>query len=199
MKRGFKSRCEEMSKSLRAELRLGAAEPLTPNQLASYLDVSIWPVTDLGLENKDLKQLLVVDGDSWSAITVSFAGRDAIVTNPRHRKGRFSSDVMHELAHLLLGHEPTKVYVVGGADLALREYDQPKEREADWLAGALLLPRGALLAIAHRNLDDKTVSREYGVSRQMLRFRLNVTGVRRQVERQRRPDYSVVQKSRVAD
>ena len=50
---------------------------------------------------------------------------------------------MHELAHLLLGHDPTTMYVVGEEGLALREFDQSKEQEADWLAGALLLPRGS--------------------------------------------------------
>ena len=185
MLRGFKSRCEEMSNSLRTELGLRQEDPLPPEQLASYLEVSIWPVTELGLEEDDLQQLLQVDCDSWSAITVSAAGREALITNPRHRSGRLSSDVMHELAHLLLGHEPTTMYVVGDEGLALREFDQSKEQEADWLAGALLLPRGALLAIVNRRADYETACDAYGVSRQMLEFRMRVTGVKRQVERRR--------------
>ena len=185
MQRGFKSRCEEMSISLRAELGLQAVDPLLPEQLASYLEVAIWPVTDLGLEGADLSQLLDVDHDSWSAITVSSAGREAIVTNPRHTGGRSSSDVMHELAHLLLGHEPTTMYFVGAEGLALREFDQSKEQEADWLAGALLLPRGALITIANQDTDYGDVCRHYGVSRQMLEFRIRVTAVKQQVQRRR--------------
>ena len=103
MQRGFKSRCEEMSNSLHAELGLREGDPLLPAQLASYLDVFIWPVTELELDEDDMCQLLKVDSDSWSAITVSAAGREAVITNPRHRSGRLSSDVMHELSHLLLG------------------------------------------------------------------------------------------------
>ena len=185
MQRGFKSRCEEMANSLRIELGLRAVDPLPPEQLALYLDVSIWPVTDLGLEQEDLRQLLEVDVDSWSAITVSYLGREAVVTNPRHRSGRLSSDVMHELAHLLLGHEPTTVYVIGEEGLALREFDQTKEQEADWLAGALLLPRGALLAIEDQDVDYGAICRKYGVSRQMLDFRMRMTAVKQQVERRR--------------
>ena len=185
MQRGFKARCEEMANSLRAELGLREVDPLLPEQLASYLDVSIWPVTELGLGEGDLKQLLEVDQDSWSAITVSSSGREAVITNPSHRAGRFSSDVMHELAHLLLGHEPTTVYVIGEEGFALREFDQPKEEEADWLAGALLLPRGALLAIVNQNADYGTVCRKYGVSRQMLNFRIRITAVKQQITRRR--------------
>ena len=186
MQRGFKSRCEEMSNSLRAELGLREVDPLLPAQLASYLDVFIWPVTELELDEDDMCQLLEVDSDSWSAITVSAAGREAVITNPRHRSGRLSSDVMHELSHLLLGHDPTTLYIIGEEGLALREFDQPKEQEADWLAGALLLPRGALFAIANGGADYDTVWHTYGVSRQMLEFRLRMTGVQRQMDRRRK-------------
>ena len=185
MQRGVKSRCEEMSTSLRAGLELGEADPLLPEQLASYLDVLIWPVTDLGLDDEDLRQLLEVDFDSWSAITVSSSGQDAIITNPRHRAGRLSSDVMHELAHLLLGHDPTTVYVIGEEGLALREFDQPKEQEADWLAGVLLLPRRALLEIVNTDLDYETTCRRYGVSRQMLDYRIRMTAVKQQIQRRK--------------
>ena len=99
-----------MSRSLRAELGLDPAAPLPAEQLASYLGVYLWSVEDLGLAPADVKQLVRSDSDSWSAITVSAADRDAIILNPNHRRGRYSSDVMHELAHLLLGHEP-KHYV----------------------------------------------------------------------------------------
>ena len=186
MQRGFKSRCEEMSNSLRAEFGLREVDPLLPAQLASYLDVFIWQATELGLDEDDSRQLLEVDSDSWSAITVSAAGREAVITNPRHRAGRLSSDVMHELSHLLLGHDPTTLYIIGEEGLALREFDQPKEQEADWLAGALLLPRGALFAIANGEAAYDTVQHTYGVSRQMLEFRLRVTGVQRQMDRRRK-------------
>ena len=86
MERGFKSRCEEMSRSLRAELGLDPAAPLPAEQLASYLGVYLWSVEDLGLDPADVRQLVHNDPDSWSAITVSAAGLDAIILNPNHRR-----------------------------------------------------------------------------------------------------------------
>ncbi len=185
MERGFKTRCEEMSRSLRVELGLDRAAPLPAEQLASYLGVYLWSVEDLGLAPADLRQLVHDNPDSWSAITVSAADRDAIILNPNHRRGRYSSDVMHELAHLLLGHEPSTMFFAGQENLALRGFNEAAEEEANWLAGALLLPREALMRLRAQDRPKDVVCDEFGVSRQMMEFRMRVTGVERQFSRKR--------------
>ena len=183
MERGFKTRCEEMSRSLRAEIGLVATTPLRPDQLASYLDVAVWSVAELGLDESDLNQLIHEDPDAWSAITVSALGREAIVVNPKHRGGRYSSDVMHELAHLLLGHQPSTMFFAANGDVALRGYDGSAEEEANWLAAALLLPREALVWARKRRTSSQEICELYGVSKQMLSFRTSVTGIDRQFMR----------------
>ena len=175
-----------MSKSLRFALGLKSTDPLPPKRLASYLDVLVWSIHDIGLSSEDLRQLIEVDADSWSAITVSAFSREAIVVNPTHRGGRHSSDVMHELAHLILGHDPNTVFLVDKSDIALREYNDSAEGEADWLAGALLLPREALVHVKRRRLSDTDACELFSVSQQMLKFRLDVTGVNRQFQRRKR-------------
>ena len=186
MERGFKTRCEEMSRSLRAELDLNPDSPLSAEELAAYLGVYLWSVEDLGLDPEDVAQLVERDPDSWSAVTVSAAGRDAVLLNPRHRRGRFSSDVMHELAHLLLDHDPSTIFFAGDEALALRGYNKDSEEEANWLAGALLLPRDALTRLRAENSSPEDACFEFTVSRQMLSFRLRVTGVDRQFSRRRK-------------
>ena len=185
MERGFKARCEEMARSLRAALGLEATDPLGPDDLAAYLDVSVWPVSELGLDEQDLSQLVHEDPDAWSAITVSASGREAIIVNPNHRKGRYSSDVMHELAHLLLSHQPSTVFFAGDEALALRGYDPAAEEEANWLAAALLLPREALVRIRRQRISTREACERFGVSKQMLEYRLTVTGVHRQFGRRK--------------
>ena len=187
VERGFKTRCEEMSRSLRAEIGLVATAPLRPDRLASYLDVAVWSVAELGLDESDLNQLIHEDPDAWSAITVSASGREAIVVNPKHRGGRYSSDVMHELAHLLLGHQPSTMFFAANGDVALRGYDGSAEEEANWLAAALLLPREALVWARTRRTSSQEICELYGVSKQMLSFRTSVTGIDRQFRRRRRP------------
>ena len=186
MERGFKSRCEEMSRSMRVELGLQPTGPLAVNALASYLGVSLWSISELiGLSDVDIFQLVEADADSWSAITVSAFDREAIIFNPVHSCGRHSSDVMHELSHLILGHEPSTVFFVGDGELALRGYRPSAEEEADWLAGALLLPRDALLYVKQNRISPQTACERYGVSQRMLKYRLGVTGVTRQFNRKR--------------
>ena len=186
MERGFKTRCEEMSRSLRTELGLDPFAPLPAETLASYLGVYLWSVESLELTPADVAQLVVSDPDSWSAITVSAAGLEAIILNPKHRRGRYSSDVMHELAHLLLGHEPSTMFFAGQENLALRGFNEDAEEEANWLAGALLLPRDALVRLRATNGPPEMACDEFGVSRQMLEFRMRITGVERQFSRRRR-------------
>ena len=188
MERGFKTRCEEMSRSLRTELGLDPFAPLSAERLASYLGVYLWSVENLGLTPDDVAQLVDNDPDSWSAITVSAAGLEAIILNPKHRRGRYSSDVMHELAHLLLGHEPSTMFFAGQENLALRGFNKDAEDEANWLAGALLLPRDALVKLRAKRCPPEAACDEFGVSRQMLEFRTRVTGVERQFSRTRRAD-----------
>ena len=183
MERGFKSRCEEISRQLRVEIGLAPIDPLTVIQLADYLDVSVWSVSDIGLDDDDLRQLVEVDADSWSAITVSASGSDIVIYNPSHFRGRYASDVMHELAHLVLGHDPTTMFFVGDGELALRGFNPSTEEEANWLAGTLLLPRDALVYVKGRKMTNEQACARYGVSSQMLEYRMRMTGVNRQFGR----------------
>ena len=92
---------------------------------------------------------------------------------------------MHELAHVIIGHTPSRVDVTEDGALILNTYDRQQEDEANWLAGSLLLPRDALMWIRKQGLDPPAAAREYGVSAQMLQYRLNVTGVDYQLGRGR--------------
>ena len=101
--------------------------------------------------------------------------------------GRYSSDVMHELAHLLLGHQPSTMFFAANGDVALRGYDGSAEEEANWLAAALLLPREALVWARKSPPSSQEICELYGVSNQMLSFRTSVTGIDRQFRRGRKP------------
>lgn len=180
MERGFKSRCEEMARSFRVTLGLKTVAPLPAETLAKYLHVFVWRISEIGLPESDVRRLTVEDAGAWSAITVSAYGRDAILVNPAHSRARYSSDVMHEMAHLILNHEPSAMFFVGNGDVALRTYNPSAEEEAGWLAGALLVPRVALVHLRRRRVALDKACEMYQVSRRMMDFRMNVTGVSRQ-------------------
>jgi len=53
------------------------------------------------------------------------------------------------------------------------------EEEANWLAGALLISEEAAIEIAKLNISVPEAAERYGGSKQMINFRLSVTGVRK--------------------
>ncbi len=185
-RRGFKTWAEQTSARVRQKLHLLPSSPLDPSQLAESLGVLVLTPNDLGALDEDIRRRLLNDhGDNWSAITVTDGHSHLIVANSSHADARQNSDLAHELAHIILGHEPSMMFMSPNSGLALRTYNEDQEREADWLAACLLLPRDALLATRRRRLSDEEICSEYGVSSAMLRFRLNITGVDVQLRRAR--------------
>lgn len=181
--RGFKSSwCENTAESIRLRMGLKKNSPLAPRDLASHLGVKVIEleaVPELGVET--LEYLGSVDGDEWSAVTVHCAGVEIVVLNPTHSTARQASDLMHELAHIIRGHKPTQMHIQG--EFALRDFDPLQEAEADWLAGCLLLPRVALLESALRKEPVEDAIERFGVSRSLFTYRMNKTGVARQLSR----------------
>ncbi len=178
LRRGFKSQCERRSTELRKRLGLGPAEPLSAFDLADHVGVTVWSTAQVdGLGKADLAQLTRTDKESWSAFTLRIQDRHLIVFNSGQTEPRVNSVVMHELSHIMLGHELASAGMTHDGHLIPSNYDQDQEDEADWLGGTLLLPRPALLAIRRAGLTDDQGMFEYQVSRQMLTWRFRMTGV----------------------
>ena len=98
--------------------------------------------------------------------------------NDVHSCGRQASDIARELAHSLLWHELAPGF--DGDDM--RDWNAEQEEEAQWLAGALLIPEEAALCIVRRKLSLENAARLYGTSIDMVRGRINVTGARKRAE-----------------
>jgi hypothetical protein len=182
--RGFKKWCENVSLQQRHQLDLPSHSPLDPHQLARRMGIQVVTPDQIpGIDPGSLRVLLRDEPGSWSAVTISEGSRHVIVLNSAHSGGRPASDLMHELAHILLGHTPARVDVSEDGLLMLNTYDRQQEDGAGWLAGCLLLPRVGLEWIHQQGLELKVEARRYGVSLAMLQYRLKVTGVERQFGR----------------
>ena len=168
---GFKSWCENDATEMRRELNLDEAAPLPPEVLAQYLKVFLWSSEQI----KELSPAALCvrkrEHDSWSALTVSWASKNVIIVNAAHSERRRSSDVMHELAHIPIGHPPATVVLSVDGVLALRTFSKRQEDEANWLSGCLLL-RPALLAVAQSRRPRESVCSEYRVSNELLTYRM---------------------------
>lgn len=173
---------EETAKQTRAELGLNLYARLEPLRLLQYLEIPVLPLSSLAKIKPDpdlvaaVRHLLVEDTVALSAATV-FMGRERlIVHNDGHELERIASNLSHEAAHALLLHEPRPSLDASGC----RDWHDDVEKEANYLAGCLLIPGPAARAAFRKSWTDSDVADYYGVSDWMARYRLNVTGARRQ-------------------
>ena len=184
LRRGFKTWCENAARGYRREFGLDAFAALNPRLLASKLNVKIWTPKDVpGLPVTALRQLTVVDPDDWSAVTICVNEQSRIIINDRHSPERQNNSLMHELSHLLLEHNAARVFVSPTGQMLLSDYDKVQEEEADCFSSTLLVPRDALLAVLRIGHDEKRVAEHFCVTRDLIRMRVNKTGVNKQLGR----------------
>ena len=182
MQRGFKSRCEQTARRYRRKLGVSLEHALPYRQLADDLGVIVWTPRDVpGLDDETVRQLSVTDPGSWSAVTIELDTRHVIVVNTAQDERRIPNNIVHELAHIILGHAAARVDVSEDGHLWLTTYGRDQENEADWLAASLLLPRDGLLSCFARRRNVEAIAARFQVSVELARWRLNATGVLRQV------------------
>lgn len=184
LRRGFKGEAERLSLSVRAELGLKVDDRLDCLYLADQMGVPVISVTALGKDGarpESVSRLSAFEA-GLSALTVCDGTRRLIVYNPAEPRGRRANSLAHELSHIVLEHPPASAIGDGGCRL----WDAKLEAEADWLAGALLVPREGALAQLKRGGDLNDGAQHFGVSRAMFKWRVNQTGVARQLEALRR-------------
>lgn len=182
-RRGFKSEANGTAQEIRAELGLKDLDKLDPWTLADYLLVPVEPLSDYSQDAPlAVRHFTETDPGAFSACTVFCGARRKIVHNDAHSAGRQASNLTHELGHALLLHPPTPAL----DDRGCRQWNQNIEDEAQWLAGALLLTEDAALWIARNDTSMTAAALQFGISEQMVTYRLNVTGARTRVARARR-------------
>lgn len=173
MRRGFRVEAEGYAIEFREELGLGAADPLCPFRLAALLELPVVPLSDLpGFAMAS--QITQRDTDGFSAVTIPDGTYKMIVHNDGHHPVRQNSNVMHEIAHILLGHPPHPPFTGDGC----RNFQSLLEKEAKELAFTLLVPRPAALAIVESGTPLAIASAGHGVSRQLLDYRIRITDAR---------------------
>ncbi len=186
--RGFKAWAERTATSIRSELDLSGTAPLPPARLAEHLGVVLWTCANVPAITPDIvQQLTVKDPWGWSAVTVAAHERVIVVYNDRKSQGRQASDIAHELAHVILNHDPATIILSESIDLTMRTFDQKQEDEANCLAWALLLPREALFDARKNRRPLESIAAAFGVTETLVQYRLRTTGIDVQLQRGRRP------------
>jgi Zn-dependent peptidase ImmA (M78 family) len=153
-------------------------DPLPAADVANHYNVTVWnPHQITGITEGDIQHLLGPGREEWSGFTLRIGARHLVVLNSAQSSRRQNSVLMHELAHIILGHELASAMLSDGGHFVPSTYDQDQEDEAAWLGATLLLPRPALLWMRRRGLLDDDAATHFGVSPDLLRWRVRMTGI----------------------
>lgn len=182
LERGFKAWAERTSLAFRRELNATIDEPLLPSQLATYLGVQLWtPHQVPGMTTQILSQLLENDPWGWSATSLLINGNSVVIYNPTHSNGRQASDITHELAHLILDHQPATIILSADLDnVGMRSFNRKQEDEANCLAWSVLLPREGLIRARRKRRTIEEIAVQYCVTKTLVTYRVNTCGVDKQ-------------------
>ena len=181
---GFKAKANRIAVGLRHQMGLRSIAPIDLYDLAeNRLGIPVVPITAFANVCPEyVARLVMADKGAFSASLLQVGNRRIILLNDGHSRRRQNSDLAHEIAHALLAHPSTQPFDHTGC----RNFDKDMEDQANCLAGHVLIPNEAALRIVWSSRDRESVCEEYGVSRQMLEYRLNTSGARRRRSRWKR-------------
>ena len=179
-KYGFKAHAERLSEKYRAELRISKFDPLDAFNLAAHLQIPIKTVDEFSESISDEQLLTLRDTSKFSAMWMPDGnGEKIILHNGYHSSKRQQSNLMHEIAHIILNHQISEEIARLCFLYGLPYYNIEQEQEAKFLGGALQITRpGLLWAVKRKNEEE--ISDYYNASLDMVRYRLNITGVLKQ-------------------
>lgn len=182
-RRGFKKWTDEKAIELRKQLGLYASSPLCAFKLCEFLKIPvIVPSNVQGLSEDYLNELIGNGSTHWSAATIPLNDEKyMIVHNPTHSPARQQSNLMHELAHILCEHKVSEKTKSTGLSGFLRSLNTEQEDEAEWLGSCLQLPRPALIYSLKKGMTYENIAEHYNCSMEMVQYRINITGVKRQL------------------
>lgn len=172
-RRGFKTECEKIAAKLRRELRLKPDAPLDLERLVAHIGVVVLRLSDFAHDAPRAAELFAgTESGAFSAVTLIDGDDRLIVHNDSHTEVRQASNVSHEVAHAILKHPPAPPL----NDLGCRNFDHRIEDEATWLGATLLVPEPATMRVARNGIPIVEGAAMYGVSLELMRWRLNMTG-----------------------
>src|SRR5439155_11268501 len=174
---------------------VASEQPLDPFKLAKFAKLLVVDFDTIeGLSPESRAHLLGEAADEWSGGACSRplpSGWRLVILNPAHGKQRNRATLMEEVAHVFLGHQPNRLAIIGrnptvreGANQALaRDYNHDDEEAAYAVGAAALVPYEALRRFVTQGRRASEIARHFGVSRQLVEYRIKVTHLWKEYKR----------------
>ncbi len=178
LQRGFKSQANRIALGLRKQAGLPKTVPLDPRDALRSLSIQVISLSDFrDTCPGDAKALLSPSGGFSALLLHVGRGKRIVIHNDFQSPRRQRSNLAHELAHVLLAH-PAEVVCMGDS---ARRADSHLENEAAFLAGCILVPNEAAHRLAAYRVDIGAAAKMYGVSEDMITYRLRMSGALKRV------------------
>jgi transcriptional regulator with XRE-family HTH domain/Zn-dependent peptidase ImmA (M78 family) len=173
-----KSDMEEMADRFRKDLGIDQNDRLEALRVQiSGVQVKC-PADLVYVEQEVIEYLTGAAKREWSAMSVPLDYENdqwVIFRNNLHSEQRQAVTYLEECWHILLGHKLTKITKVPGG--YGRSYESEEEDQAYYLAAASLLPKLLVEAVANGNNTAIETAAKYGVSLQLLEYRIKRLGL----------------------
>jgi hypothetical protein len=153
-------------------------ERLDPWGLAARLKLRVLTPDQIEGISLEVREVLL-GGGGWSggASPPLPDGSRLVFLNPTHSAERQAATLMEEICHVVLGHTPTRIHGVKiseGERARFRDFNEAQEEAAYGVGSAALVPYFPLRRAIEFGLQSDAVASHYGVSRQLVEYRLKV-------------------------
>ena len=173
---GEAERIERCAVAAKRCLGVGAVVALDPWAAAVNVDVDVRGAEFFAaLPENERRQVLEIGGHCWSAGTIIGGGEAIIFLNPTHDLHRQKATLAEELAHIVMGHPPSRIDPATG----FRTYDADVEGEAYGVGGAMILPYGQLFRLVKQRAAAAVIAERYAVSERFANYRINRAGMQK--------------------
>jgi IrrE N-terminal-like domain len=168
---------EREAAAIRWQLGLGPLDRLDPLALAAAVPALVFRPEDF-VDDVLARRLRQVP---WDGLSFKLPGDPTLVVvlNPDRPATRRTATLLEELAHALLGHEPSRLERDPATGVLRRSFDARQEREAFELGATLLLPRELLAAELRARRPVSSIARRLGCSEALVLFRIRRLGLSR--------------------
>jgi hypothetical protein len=153
-------------------------ERLDPWQLAGALRLRVLTLEQIEGISPEVRDVLL-GGGGWSggASPPLPDGTRLVFLNPTHSAERQAATLMEEISHVVLGHTPSRIHGVKISEderARFRDFNAAQEEAAYGVGSAALVPYFPLQRAIQFGVQSDAVASHYGVSRQLVEYRIKV-------------------------
>lgn len=171
----FRRRCEKIAADQRRLLNRMPHNPLRGEELAGWYGVQLREPDTIPGDAREAASFVVAQAN-WDAVLLPSPPNHPpiILLHPHVSPARRQSTIMHEMAHLLLHHNPLRWNEQTG-DLEVRR--KADEAEAVYLGGCLQIPEIGLRWAVQTGLTIARTASYFEASEQMAIYRANINRI----------------------